>query len=71
MYPASSGCLWPEPRARNAKPRQGRLSRLHDNLVVALDGENVQRASAVHDARGTPANSLKVGPSARLSPSLG
>ena len=38
-----------EPGARKAKPRQGRLSRLHDNLVAELDGGNVQRASAVHE----------------------
>ena len=49
MHPASGGCLWPEPGARKAKPRQGRLSRLHDNLVAKLVGRSVRRASAVHE----------------------
>ena len=49
MHPASGGCLWPEPGARKAKPREGRLSRLHDKFFAALDGRSVRRASAVHE----------------------
>ena len=49
MFPASGGCLWPEPGAGKAKPREGCLSRLHDKFVAKLVGRSVRRASAVHE----------------------